>query len=160
MRPPSLYVTASCVVVFGVIVTSLGAIFRAPLGVTKRSFSTISTIAEFAGIPPKTRQPSELVVASSVPGEWVRMEVYFTTAVTPATPAVGAGAFPTSTSSADPVGGVMMLDSLTGGRMPSAGQVTEDVIWTLAAVCAVVLLTLQPVLDADALTAFAPWVIV
>ena len=159
MRPPSLYVTASCVVVFGVIVNSLGAIFRAPLGVTKRSFSGISTIAEVAGIPPKTRQPDELVVASSVPGVWVKIEVYLTMTVTPATPAVGAGAFPTSTSSAEPVGGVIMLDSLTGDRVPSVGQVTEDVIWTLAAVWAVVLLTLQPVLDCEAFVALASWVI-
>ena len=54
--------------------------------------------------------------------------VYLAIAVIPPTPAVGVGALPTSTSSAEPVGGVMMLDSRTGFLVPSCGQVTDEVI--------------------------------
>ena len=76
-----------------------------------------------------------------------------TLAVTPATPAVGAGALPTSISRPEPVGGVMMLDSLTSGRLAasSSGQVTVEVIWTLAPFCLVVSVALQPVVFAEPL---------
>ena len=117
---------------FGASVTSLGWTLSAPLGVTKPDFSWISTVAAVASMSPNTTQPAELVVPSRVCGVVEPTGVKVTLAVTPATPAVGAGALPTSTSRPEPVGGVMMLDSLTSGRLetPSRGQVTgadEDV---------------------------------
>src|ERR1019366_5764884 len=79
-------------------------------------------------MPPKTRHPPSPVVASRLPDVPVPTAVYLAIAVTPLTPPVGAGALPTSTSSADPVGGVMTLESRTGFLLPSCGQVTDEVI--------------------------------
>ena len=131
----------------GASVTSLGWTLSAPLGVTKPDFSWISTVAAVDSMSPKTTQPAVLVTPWRVCGEAVPVGVKVTITVTPATPSVGAGSLPTSTSSPEPVGGVMMLDRLTSGRfaMPSRGQVTLEVIWTLAAFCLLVSMALQPV---------------
>ena len=146
---------------FGARVTPFVGTFRVPLVVTNPDFSLISTEADVDSMSPKTMQPALLVVPSRVSVLVELVGVKVTTAVTPGTPSVGLGLLPTSTSRPAPVGGVMMLDSLTSGRFaaPSDAQVTLDVISTLAPVCLVVSTALQPVVFAEPLLGAASWVI-
>src|SRR5450759_2576985 len=121
----------------GAIVISFVGYFSAPLVVTKLVFSRISTVAEVAGMPLRTMQSEAPVFPSLVTEPPPLTGVNLARAVTPATPAGVAAPLPTSISRAEPVGGVMRLDWVTGVRLPSAGQVTVEVIWKFAPVWAV-----------------------
>ena len=86
-------------------------------------------------------------------------------AVTPETPSLKP--FVTSTSTAEPVGGVTTPVAVTGLRFApfsiccsSSFQVTDEVIWKLVPVWAFVSVTLQPVDFPDEPTFLASWVIV
>src|SRR5271156_818406 len=115
MAPPRLTVYSSCVVRFGASVTCSGAILNVSDGVTYPSGGWTLTIAAVAGIAPNTPPPSEPVVPSTVVGCVVSTPVYSTLAATPGTPSSGEPPLTASTSSAEPVGGVMMLDCSTLG---------------------------------------------
>ena len=102
-------------------------------------------MAAVAGMAPKTMQPELVVVASSVETDEVPTAVYLTSTVTSATPAVGAGALPTSTSRADPVGGVTTPVSTTGAAFAMArAQLTVDVIRSALLIWFLCCVTLQP----------------
>ena len=75
--------------------------------------------------------------------------VYLTMAVTPATPLVATGALSASTSSAEPVGGVMMLEAVTADLFVAfcASQVTVEVIAKALPLWRLVSLTLQAAPD-------------
>src|SRR5207302_9048595 len=85
------------------------------------------TLADVTGSALKTVHPPEPVVASSVPvGE---VAGYETSALTPLTFPSGSWPLRTSTSRAEPMGGVMMPRSRTPGVLRAAsavGHVTND----------------------------------
>src|SRR6202043_3169012 len=96
---------------------SLGCTWGVPLVVTKFGFSLTSTVAFVAGIAVNRVQPLEPVVASSQLVAPDSPGLYVTRTTTPDTPEGGVAPFCTSTSSPDPVGGVMTLEALTAGRL-------------------------------------------
>ena len=148
---------------FGAIVTSLGdGHWSRPCGVTKPVFSTISTLAEVAARPVSTTHPAAPVVPSAVVCAPDSTGVKRAIAVCSATPAGGSWPLVTSTSSEEPVGGLMMLACLTAGRFVAAscGHVTVVMIWMLAPDCAAVSVALQPVASPDAFSGCASWVTV
>src|SRR5438046_2415149 len=100
-------------------------------------------------MPPNTMHPADPVVPSSVT---VPPEAYVTTALTPETPTSGSRPLSTSTSSAEPTGGVTIPCSRTVGgfsRGMGLGQLTADSMLTLAPVAAALAVALHPVLVPD-----------
>ena len=113
-------------------------------------------------MPPKTTQPSLPVVCSTDVGDLLSAGVYVTWAVTPATPLVATGALSASTSSAEPVGGVTMLEAVTADLFVAfcVSQVTVEVIAKALPLWRLFSLTLQAAPDPLWGWSSAFWVIV
>src|SRR5271165_3600185 len=124
--------------------------------------SLVFQISELHGVtnPVSTTQPLLFVMPSTVVGADDSTGTKVALAVTPWTswtpPLV------TSTSSAEPIGGVITLTSLRGNRLAdcSSAQLTDEVIWMLAPFSALDSVALQPVPVPLEFSGCASWVIV